>query len=123
VKSLRQDVREARDSKTSRHETLAARSKKHPSTQNESNPDDQDVDLLASLVSRTKPYTPPATGRQDAEATRLSAKADVKLAARLNECGKNSFFADEVCRWRVCDGHWGKDAACPASSETNNSRN
>jgi hypothetical protein len=122
-RSLRQDVREARDSKTSSHETLAAQSKKRPSSQNAGKPDDQDVDLLAALVSRTKPYTPPATGKQDAEATRLSAKADARLAARLKECGKDNFFTDEICRWRVCDGHWGKDPACPASSETNNSRN
>jgi hypothetical protein len=122
-RSLRQDVREARDSKTSRHETLAAQSKKRPSAQNAGKPDDQDVDLLASLVSRTKPYAPPATGKQDAEATRSSVKADAKLAARLKECGKDNFFTGEICRWRVCDGHWGKDLACPASSETSNSRN
>ncbi|SAL51680.1 hypothetical protein AWB69_05306 [Caballeronia udeis] len=122
-RSLRQDVREARDSKTSRHETLAAQSKKHPSAQNAGKPDDQDVDLLAALVSHTKPYTPPATGKQDAEATRSSVKADATLAARLRECGKDNFFTDEICRWRVCDGHWGKDLACPASSETSNSRN
>lgn len=122
-KSLRQDVREGRDSKRSRHETLAAQSKKRPSAQNAGKPDDQDVDLLAALVSRTKPYAPPATGKQDAEAARVSAKGDARLAARLKECGKDNFFTDEICRWRVCDGHWGKDPACPASSETNNSRN
>jgi hypothetical protein len=122
-RSLRQDVREARDSKRSRHETLAAQGKKRPSAQNADKPDDQDVDLLAALVSRTKPYTPPATGKQDAEAARSSVKADAKLAARLKECGKDNFFTDEICRWRVCDGHWGKDLACPAASETSNSRN
>lgn len=122
-KSLRQDVREARDSKTSRHETLAAQNKKRPPAQNAGKPEDQDVDLLAALVSRTKPYTPPATDKRDTAATKLSAKADAGLAARLKECGKDNFFTDEICRWRVCDGHWGKDPACPAASTTNNSRN
>lgn len=122
-KSLRQDVREARDSKTSRHETLAAQNKKRPPAQNVGKPEDQDVDLLAALVSRTKPYTPPATDKRDIAATKLSAKADAGLAARLKECGKDNFFTDEICRWRVCEGHWGKDPACPAASTTNNSRN
>jgi hypothetical protein len=122
-KSLRQDVREARDSKTPRQETLAAQNKKRPPAQNAGKPEDQDVDLLAALVSRTKPYTPPATDKRDTAATKLSAKADAGLAARLKECGKDNFFTDEICRWRVCDGHWGKDPACPAASTTNNSRN
>ena len=122
-KSLRQDVREAHDSKTSRHETLAAQNKKRPPAQNAGKPEDQDVDLLAALVSRTKPYTPPVADKRDAVATKLSAKADAGLAARLRECGKDNFFTDEICRWRVCDGHWGKDPACPAASATNNSRN
>jgi hypothetical protein len=119
-RSLRQDVR---DSKTSWHETLAAQSKKHPSAQNAIKTDDQDVDLLAALVSRTKPYTPPATSKLDGDAPRMSVKGDAKLAAHLKECGKDNFFTDEICRWRACDGHWGKDPACPAASETNNSRN
>ncbi|MDN7179276.1 phage tail protein [Caballeronia sp. SEWSISQ10-4 2] len=122
-KSLRQDVREARDSKTSRYETLAAQNKKRPAAQNAGKLEDQDVDLLAALVSRTKPYTPPATDKRDTAAAKLSAKADAGLAARLKECGKDNFFTDEICRWRVCDGHWGKDPACPAASATNNSRN
>ncbi|MBN3725834.1 phage tail protein, partial [Burkholderia sp. Ac-20379] len=85
--------------------------------------DDPDVDLLAALVSRTKPADPgppaPAKHRGKDGVTKVaSADAGGSLAARVKECGQRGFFEDQLCRWRVCDGHWGKDAACPSSANT-----
>lgn len=79
--------------------------------------DDSDADLLAALVARTKPADPKAT--DDKTATKVSASAtpgNIKLAERVKECGQRGFFEDQLCRWRVCDGHWGKDPACPGAA-------
>jgi hypothetical protein len=77
--------------------------------------DDSDADLLAALVARTKPAdSKPAGG---SATTKVSATpASAKLAERVKECGQRGFFEDQLCRWRVCDGHWGKDPACPGAS-------
>jgi hypothetical protein len=96
--------------------TAVAQSKKARATSNASK-DDSDADLLAALVARTKPAdTKPAV---EDTATKVSASAtgNAKLAERVKECGKRGFFEDQLCRWRVCDGHWGKDPACPASAQ------
>jgi hypothetical protein len=81
--------------------------------------DDSDADLLAALVARTKPAdAKPAAGGN--AATKVSASAtpgNAKLAERVKECGQRGFFEDQLCRWRVCDGHWGKDPACPGSAQ------
>lgn len=79
--------------------------------------DDPDADLLAALVARTKPANPKAGVNGDT--TKVSAAANPgnpKLAERVKECGTRGFFEDQLCRWRVCDGHWGKDPACPGSA-------
>jgi hypothetical protein len=102
--------------------------------------DDSDADLLAALVARTKPSTEsekeapakPAQSKQSsakqANAKETSKQAptkiaasnagDVRLAERVKECGQKGFFEDQLCRWRVCDGHWGKDPACPTAATT-----
>lgn len=95
--------------------TVAQSRKAHASSA--TSKDDSDADLLAALVARTKPAdTKPA---QADPATKVSAGApgNAKLAERVKECGKRGFFEDQLCRWRVCDGHWGKDPACPASAQ------
>lgn len=79
--------------------------------------DDSDADLLAALVARTKPADAKAAGGN--AATKVSASAtpgDARLAERVKECGQRGFFEDQLCRWRVCDGHWGKDPACPGAA-------
>jgi hypothetical protein len=79
--------------------------------------DDPDADLLAALVARTKPANPKAGVNGDT--TKVSAAANPgnpKLAERVKECGTRGFFEDQLCRWRVCDGHWGKDPACPGAA-------
>ncbi len=79
--------------------------------------DDSDADLLAALVARTKPAD--AKAADGSTATKVSASAtpgNAKLAERVKECGQRGFFEDQLCRWRVCDGHWGKDPACPGAA-------
>jgi hypothetical protein len=117
-KSIRRDVRDARERPASKHEALAAQNRSRSGAPAAVKQDDQDVDLLAALVSRTKPYTP-QVGKAAVTDTPASMKADPGIATRLKQCGKANFFSDEICRWRVCDGHWGRDPACPAASASN----
>ncbi|SAL29642.1 hypothetical protein AWB64_02540 [Caballeronia sordidicola] len=118
-KSIRRDVRESRGRSASKHEALAAQNRSRSGAPAAAKQDDQDVDLLAALVSRTKPYTPPSAGKAALTGTPASMKADPGIATRLKQCGKENFFSDEICRWRVCNGYWGKDPACPAASASN----
>ncbi|HZZ01699.1 hypothetical protein [Paraburkholderia sp.] len=96
--------------------TAVAQTKKSRATGNASK-DDSDADLLAALVARTKPAD--AKAADGTTATKVSASAtpgNARLAERVKECGQRGFFEDQLCRWRVCDGHWGKDPACPGSA-------
>ncbi|MFL9866235.1 hypothetical protein PQR67_18830 [Paraburkholderia fungorum] len=96
--------------------TAVAQAKK-PRTAGNASKDDSDADLLAALVARTKPAD--AKASDDKTATKVSASAtpgNAKLAERVKECGQRGFFEDQLCRWRVCDGHWGKDPACPGAA-------
>lgn len=97
------------------NQTAVAQAKKdkpHPASNGATSKDDPDADLLAALVARTKPAdTKGAT-------TKVSANTgDAKLAERVKECGTRGFFEDQLCRWRVCDGHWGKDPSCPGTAQ------
>jgi len=79
--------------------------------------DDSDADLLAALVARTKPADAKSGGTNPATKVATSAvSGNAKLAERVKECAQRGFFEDQLCRWRVCDGHWGKDPACPGSA-------
>ncbi|OAJ52674.1 hypothetical protein [Paraburkholderia ginsengiterrae] len=78
--------------------------------------DDSDADLLAALVARTKPAETKTASGNVATKVSASTTGDAKLAERVKECGQRGFFEDQLCRWRVCDGHWGKDPACPGSA-------
>ncbi len=108
------EERHAKESKTA----VASRAKKQNSKQDAK--DDSDADLLAALVARTKPAA--AKGDKPPEAQAASKKVSATgnstatLAERINECGQHGFFEEQLCRWRVCDGHWGKDPHCPAAS-------
>ncbi|MFL9857779.1 hypothetical protein PQR72_18920 [Paraburkholderia madseniana] len=96
--------------------TAVAQTKKSRPTGNASK-GDSDADLLAALVARTKPAD--AKAADGSTATKVSASAapgNAKLAERVKECGQRGFFEDQLCRWRVCDGHWGKDPACPGAA-------
>jgi hypothetical protein len=74
--------------------------------------DDSDADLIEALVSRTRP-----AGAKKPDEMPVSAKAgsNATLAARVKDCSTRGFFEDQLCRWRVCDGHWGTDPACPTA--------
>lgn len=74
--------------------------------------DDSDVDLLAVLVARTKP----GDGKDASAPVSKPAASKLTLAQQVKACGEQGFFEDQLCRWRVCDGHWGKDPACPAAA-------
>ena len=89
--------------------------KQHPAHNTTVAKDDPDADLLAALVARTKPAaTKPGV---NGATTKVSASTgDPQLAERVKECGTRGFFEDQLCRWRVCDGHWGKDPACPGAA-------
>lgn len=75
--------------------------------------DDPDADLLAALVARTRPGTPiDRSGLSRADAVPAG---DPSITAQLKACGKKNFLDEQICRWHVCDGHWGKDPSCPAA--------
>jgi len=95
--------------------TAAAQSKK--AKPDAASKDDSDADLLAALVARTKPAdSKTSTGNPATKVATSAAPGNAKLAERVKECGQRGFFQDQLCRWRVCDGHWGKDPACPGST-------
>lgn len=95
--------------------TAAAQSKK--AKPDAASKDDSDADLLAALVARTKPADSKAsTGNPATKVATSAGPGNAKLAERVKECGQRGFFQDQLCRWRVCDGHWGKDPACPGST-------
>jgi hypothetical protein len=76
--------------------------------------EDADADLLEALVARTEPYDPKAPiGAKTSKVSASTRPADTHLADQVAACGKKSFFEEQLCRWRVCDGHWGKDPSCP----------
>ncbi|WP_175736175.1 phage tail protein [Burkholderia ambifaria] len=81
--------------------------------------DDPDADLLAALVARTKPADKKAAApKGQAVPTKTAAMKGGSLASRVKDCSERGFFEDQLCRWRVCDGHWGKDPACPTAAQS-----
>lgn len=106
--------------KNHRTEKLAAeRGGKHGKDRAVAKHDDPDVDLLAALVARTKPYDAHAPQKSASDAKAAAAKGHpVSVAAQVKQCDKSNFFEAQLCRWRVCSDRWGKDPACPnANSE------
>ncbi|MBY4865421.1 phage tail protein [Burkholderia sp. Bp9017] len=81
--------------------------------------DDPDADLLAALVARTKPADKKAAAQKaQAGPTKTAAATGGSLASRVKDCSERGFFEDQLCRWRVCEGHWGKDPACPTAAQS-----
>ena len=109
----REAMREAHENAKKR--TVVAQSKK-PADAKAGQGKDSDVDLLAALVAHTEPYK--SGEKPAATATKVSTPASGSLAEQVKACGQRGFFSDQLCLWRVCDGHWGKDPACPNSSAT-----
>ncbi|QGZ66448.1 hypothetical protein [Paraburkholderia acidisoli] len=101
------------EAKKAHHAAAVAQAKKREAHR-AGTKDDSDADLLAVLVARTKP----SDGKADARPAKTVA-ASASLAQQIKACGQRGFFEEQLCRWRVCDGHWGKDAACPAAAKAN----
>ncbi|KHK59777.1 Tail fiber protein [Burkholderia sp. A9] len=81
--------------------------------------DDPDADLLAALVARTKPADKKTAGQKgQVVPAKAAATTGGSLASRVKDCSERGFFEDQLCRWRVCDGHWGKDPACPTAAQS-----
>lgn len=112
---------ERENAKNRRAEKLAAeRASKHRSAGKH----DPDVDLLAVLVARTKPYdahAPQAASGAGAKGAAAKARP-VSLAAQIKQCDKSNFFEAQLCRWRACSDHWGKDPACPSANASPQTR-
>ncbi|MDN7865301.1 phage tail protein [Burkholderia multivorans] len=98
---------------------LAQKKHRDTSVRTASAKDDPDADLLAALVARTKPADKKAAAQKAQPVpTKATAASGGSLAARVKECSERGFFEDQLCRWRVCDGHWGKDPACPTAAQS-----
>ncbi|MBB3257716.1 hypothetical protein F4827_002581 [Paraburkholderia bannensis] len=111
----KQEKQEKANAHKSDSKTAVAQSKKAHA---DGKHDDSDVDLLAVLVARTKPADAKQGGSTHGPKT--SAKAtdgNASLAQQVKACSERGFFEDQLCRWRVCDGHWGKDPACPQAAK------
>ncbi len=80
--------------------------------------DDSDVDLLAVLVARTKPADAKQGGTHGSKASAKATDGSASLAQQVKACSERGFFEDQLCRWRVCDGHWGNDPACPQAAKS-----
>lgn len=100
---------------------------------------DGDVELIAALLNRVSARSEPVsedTARKPVSgrgASRLS-PGDQKKAKKagvtresvsptlasadiqLKQCGTMGFLESELCRFKVCDGRWGRDPACPEYS-------
>ncbi|PMS35435.1 hypothetical protein B0G57_105166 [Trinickia symbiotica] len=112
---------------TKRHAERVAteRSRNGTNAAAKTNPD-EDVDLLAALVARTKPYDArqgqaAAKAQVGSSAARKEAAGSgtlrqVSLAQQVAECSKRGLIEEQFCRWHVCADHWGKDPACPSST-------
>ncbi|WP_027815271.1 hypothetical protein [Paraburkholderia bannensis] len=82
--------------------------------------DDSDADLLAVLVARTKPADAKQGSTHGSKTAARATDANASLAQQVKACSERGFFEDQLCRWRVCDGHWGKDPACPQAAKASN---
>ncbi|WP_321818248.1 MULTISPECIES: hypothetical protein [unclassified Paraburkholderia] len=103
------------DSKADSKTALAQSKKAHANGKK----DDSDADLLAVLFARSKP-TDAKTGSHASKGSAKGSEANASLAQQVKACSERGFFEDQLCRWRVCDGHWGKDPACPQAAKASN---
>lgn len=115
------------DKKMTRHEREAALREQHDqeraATRTRAKSEDPDADILAALFKHTNAINgaPGSTAAGAAKGTtadgaaRGAKPAPGSLAAKVEACRSKGFFDGEVCRWQVCDGHWGSDPACPGN--------
>ncbi|WP_322058026.1 hypothetical protein [Paraburkholderia sp. J63] len=109
--------RQAANERHAQSKTAVAQAKK---PHNGAKKDDSDVDLLAVLVARTKPADAKTAAHGSKSAGKGQGDSNASLAQQVKACGDREFFEDQLCRWRVCDGHWGTDPACPSAARASN---
>lgn len=109
--------RQAANERHAQSKTAVAQAKK---PHNGAKKDDSDVDLLAVLVARTKPADARTAAHGAKSAGKAQGDGNAPLAQQVKACGDRGFFEDQLCRWRVCDGHWGTDPACPSAARASN---
>lgn len=102
----------ARKHRTQQTELAQAHKRHGAATRQAGTNDDSDADLIEALVSRTRPGE---SKKSDEMPVSAKAGSNATLAARVKDCSTRGFFEDQLCRWRVCDGHWGTDPACPTA--------
>lgn len=101
---------------------------------------DGDVELIAALLSRVsarpeqaiedtarKPAPGKGIQRQSAAEQKKAKKTGVarenaspglaSAETQLKRCSSMGFFDAELCRFRVCEGLWGREPACPEYSQ------
>lgn len=82
---------------------------------------DSDVDLLEAVVAHVS--RPAAVGQGSAKPGRRDvvprpAQSAESVGDLVQRCRAVGGLEGWLCRNRVCDGHWGSDAACPANRPT-----
>ncbi|QCP52336.1 hypothetical protein FAZ95_24465 [Trinickia violacea] len=111
--------RAKREAASERHASKVelAHAAKHTETKKVASKNDSDADLLAALVARTPPYSAKKPAVPAAQPGAKAPQASTSLAEQVKDCSTRGFFEDQLCRWRVCDGHWGTDPACPNAAQ------
>jgi hypothetical protein len=128
--------------KSTSTDRVSAKPSRAPTSHVQGKKDDRDVDLIAALLShvgvagsdRRDPNSVPARKTNTLKREGLSgstlkkngapdAGRDVVLQSAgdttdtlIKRCQALGFFEGQLCRLRICSGHWGKDAACPVNS-------
>ncbi|MFC7516949.1 hypothetical protein ACFQUU_18225 [Herbaspirillum sp. GCM10030257] len=128
--------------KSTSTDRVSAKPSHAPTSHVQGKKDDRDVDLIAALLShvgvagsdRRDPNSVPARKTNTLKREGLSgstlkksgapdAGRDVVLQSAgdttdtlVKRCQALGFFEGQLCRLRICSGHWGKDAACPVNS-------
>jgi hypothetical protein len=113
---------------------------KQPKTEAAKNAKDEDVDLIAALLSRVSHQDAAAKDAKNKKAgtatvsnpngsvakrqTKTDPNRDIVTRADndtteglLKRCKALGFFEGELCRVRICSKLWGKDPACPAPEQ------
>lgn len=76
---------------------------------------DNDVEILAALMSQIEDGAPaPASRAAAVQAAAPSAGVPDNIAGLVATCRGNKTEASLACRARICKGYWGKAEACPA---------
>ncbi len=73
----------------------------------------------ASAPDKAAPKSKPAKSaravKSGAESHEPARANPVSLAERVQQCRAAGGLDSLLCRNRVCEGHWGADAACPVN--------